>query len=280
MKDYYQVLGVSQDATQDDIKAAFRKLAFKYHPDVNRGNEKQAEEKFKEINEAYGVLGDAGKRAQYDRARQYGFAGAGAPGYGYSQSDVFRDAFSNPAFAEELNRMFGEAGLRFDEEFLNRMFFSGRGTVYTFSFGPGGVRRQAYQFGSPANQAAVPQENPSAYKPGFLERIMAKVVMGLTRFSVKALFGVELPAAAESLDERQELELTAAEAAVGGEKQVVVKHGLRRKKLAVKLAAGLKDGATIRLRGMGRRKGKENGDLLLRVRINAAGTPEKLRPGQ
>ena len=127
MKDYYQILGVPEDASQEDIKAAFRKLAFQYHPDVNPGKEKQAEEKFKEINEAYSVLGDAAKRRQYDYARRSGFVGAGAPGYGFSQSDIFRDAFSNPAFAEELSRMFQDAGLRFDQEFLNQTFFSGPG---------------------------------------------------------------------------------------------------------------------------------------------------------
>ncbi|HDL75112.1 MAG TPA: hypothetical protein ENH06_01910, partial [bacterium] len=59
-KDYYQVLGVSKNATQDDIKKAYRKLAHEYHPDKNHGNEK----KFKEINEAYQVLSDKDKRSQ------------------------------------------------------------------------------------------------------------------------------------------------------------------------------------------------------------------------
>ena len=64
-KDYYQSLGVSRDASQDDLRKAFRKLAREYHPDVAK-DKKSAEEKFKEINEAYEVLGDPAKRKKYD----------------------------------------------------------------------------------------------------------------------------------------------------------------------------------------------------------------------
>ena len=66
-KDYYDILGVSKSASEDDIKRAYRKLARKYHPDLNKDNPKEAEEKFKEVNEAYHVLSDADKRAQYDQ---------------------------------------------------------------------------------------------------------------------------------------------------------------------------------------------------------------------
>jgi len=65
-KDCYQVLGVDSDATQEEIKRAFRRLALRYHPDHNPEDPKQAEEKFKEINEAYQVLSDEAKRRQYD----------------------------------------------------------------------------------------------------------------------------------------------------------------------------------------------------------------------
>ena len=75
-RDYYEVLGVSKSASDDEIKKAYRKLAIKYHPDKNPGN-KEAEEKFKEINEAHDVLSDKQKRARYD---QFGHAGVGGGG--------------------------------------------------------------------------------------------------------------------------------------------------------------------------------------------------------
>ncbi|UZW12648.1 molecular chaperone DnaJ [Clostridium pasteurianum] len=80
-KDFYEVLGLQKGASEDEIKKAFRKLAIKYHPDKNKGN-KEAEEKFKEINEAYQVLSDPQKRAQYDQFGTADFNGAGAGGYG------------------------------------------------------------------------------------------------------------------------------------------------------------------------------------------------------
>jgi len=106
-RDYYEVLGVSKNATQDDIKKAYRKLAIQYHPDKNPGN-KEAEEKFKEATEAYEVLSDEKKRKTYD---QFGFAGLDGMNSGFSG-----DFRSTHAF-HDFEDIFGGFGDIFDSFF-------------------------------------------------------------------------------------------------------------------------------------------------------------------
>ncbi len=99
-KDYYAILGLEKGASEKDIKQAFRKLAIKYHPDKNKGN-KEAEEKFKEINEAYQVLSDPQKKAQYDQFGTTDFNGAGGfnssgfGGFDFSDIGGFGDIFDS-----------------------------------------------------------------------------------------------------------------------------------------------------------------------------------------
>lgn len=108
-KDYYELLGVNKDASEQEIKKAYRKLAMKYHPDKNQGN-KEAEEKFKEINAAYEVLSDKDKRAKYDRFGPDAFSGAGAGaggGFGgFSSSFDFDDIFGD-LFGSGFGSAFG-----------------------------------------------------------------------------------------------------------------------------------------------------------------------------
>ncbi|HRN48508.1 MAG TPA: DnaJ domain-containing protein, partial [Niabella sp.] len=88
-RDYYEILGVSKSASADEIKKAYRKVAMQYHPDRNPGD-KAAEEKFKEAAEAYEILSDADKRAQYDRFGHAGVSGAGRGfGGGMNMADIF-----------------------------------------------------------------------------------------------------------------------------------------------------------------------------------------------
>lgn len=131
-KDYYKVLGVSEKATPEEIKKAYRKLARKYHPDVSK--EPDAEVRFKDVGEAYEVLKDPDKRAEYDQLRQYGARGDGSfeppPGWksrspfgggGYTEADARQ-------FSEFFEQMFGGGGRQ-----------QGRGQS-SFGFGGGGMR--------------------------------------------------------------------------------------------------------------------------------------------
>lgn len=125
-KDYYEILSVPRNASDAAIKKAYRKLAMQHHPDRNPGKETWANQKFKEINEAYAVLGDPQKRKQYD---QFGTVG--------SIGDIFGSPFTATTF-EEMMKDFGGAGLRFD--FLDDIFgdfLKGRGSSFSFR-GSGG----------------------------------------------------------------------------------------------------------------------------------------------
>ncbi len=115
-RDYYEVLGIQKGASDDEIKKSFRKLAVKYHPDKNPGD-KEAEEKFKEINEAYGVLSDKTKRQRYD---QFGHAGVG--GAGSAGGNPFGGAYSYDG--QSFNFDFAGGGL---DDILGAMFGGGFG---------------------------------------------------------------------------------------------------------------------------------------------------------
>lgn len=188
-KDYYKILGVNPDAGEEDIKKAYRQLALRYHPDRNPGN-KQAEEKFKEISEAYGVLIDKEKRRQYDqfRSAKWNFADAGRGNTGnfsYSQEDILKDLFMNP-FARDifsqLSQDFEHLGLRFDQNFLNNLFFAGmsgtiergRGADIFIFKGPGRVMYRVRR--SPNGYSIHPEseEEVKAAAQGILKQMGTK----------------------------------------------------------------------------------------------------------
>lgn len=145
-KDYYQILGVARNASTDDIRKAYRKLAMKYHPDRNPGD-KQAEERFKEINEAYQVLNDEQKRAHYDRVgsdySSWQRRGTGSGGFDWGRyarnvsggTRVNMEDFANGGFGDDL----------FSDFF--RTIFGGMGGVGTSGRGnpAGRGQNQAYQ---------------------------------------------------------------------------------------------------------------------------------------
>ena len=109
-RDYYEVLGVSRGASADEVKQAFRRLALKYHPDRNSSNKQEAEERFKEISEAYEVLGDAQKRTTYDQYGHEGLSGAFRHG-NFSWEDFSHFEDLSDLFGGSLEDLFSSFGL-------------------------------------------------------------------------------------------------------------------------------------------------------------------------
>ena len=169
--DYYKMLGVNKNASKNDIKKAYRKLAMKYHPDQTKGD-KSAEEKFKKISEAYAVLSDAEKRKQYDTFGSAGFQQR------YSQEDIFRGS----DFDSILNELFGGSGR-----------FGGGGSGMRFSFGGGspfdGYQQQqapskgsdlVYELPLTLKEAATgTQKTVSFQHQGRSEKITVKIPRGM-----------------------------------------------------------------------------------------------------
>lgn len=178
-QDYYKILGVSPQATLDEIKKAYRTLALKYHPDKNKGD-KQAEEMFKKISEAYAVLSNPEKRRQYDAMGSAAFQNR------FSQEDIFRgfnfgDIFQDLGISGDIFRIFGGQG--WSSGFGKR----GRGKIFDFStFGDFGAfeqpqRGQDLQLELPLtlHEMAFGAEKVVEYhRDGKLEKIAVKIPAG------------------------------------------------------------------------------------------------------
>ncbi len=309
-KDYYKILGVPRNATQEEIKKAYRRLALKYHPDRNKGN-KEAEEKFKEINEAYAVLSDPEKRRQYDQFGSTEFHRR------YTQEDIFKDfdferIFRDLGIGFDLGSFFGfKGGARRGRSFhfdLGDLFSQVFGTSPEEDwFGEERVksRRREYQDFSatgdvvlelPVSLEEVAQgaEKIISVAPtGKPERLRVKIPPGIEegqKLRIRAqgayrpdgrrgdLF-LQIKIEEHPVFERQgqdvlcKKEISISEAVFGTTVEVPTLYG---KKLKVKVPPGTKGGAKLRLKGLGL-PGKDGrkGDQLVEIQIRVP-KPETL----
>ncbi len=232
-KDYYAILGVSKTASADEIKRTFRKLARKYHPDVNPNN-KAAEAKFKEVSEAYEVLSDEDKRKKYDQFGQYwqqaeraGSSGFGGPG-GAGAAGGF-DFGAYGSFDDFIN------------ELLGRM-------------GPSGGRSQSYSY----------QQRPGS--AGFGNSGFGNTGFG---FDPRATANGRTATSRGSFDQEAILKLSLSEAFHGTQKRFTIGS----ESVTVRIPVGVKSGSKIRLKGKGalNAQTKERGDVYLTVELLAHG---------
>ncbi|HEV8310927.1 MAG TPA: DnaJ domain-containing protein [Methylomirabilota bacterium] len=275
-RDYYAILGVADTATEEEIKRAYRRLALRYHPDRNRGD-KRAEDRFKEISEAYAVLMDPGRRREYDGLRQSRAQGDRAKGPGWREEDLFRDLFTDPRTAsvfDELAREWTRMGLRFNEAFLRDVFFRGQGVIV---IGPSGIRWIG-TFGPRAPAERVPETahgstggDAVASSPGFLGWLWERVKETVGRPLTVLRQALALPAGGVRRgDLRYEIALPREDLGHGGRYRLTVQRAGRTEELLVRIPAGIREGTRLRLRGKGELgPAGTPGDLFLHVRVKA-----------
>lgn len=235
-KDFYQILGVGKDASQEEVKKAYRKLAMKYHPDRNPGKEKEANEKFKEINEAYEVLGDPEKRKQYD---MFGTVGTG---------DIWGSPFTRSGF-EEVMRDFGRGGLGFDSL---KDIFDG----FEFSNRPGGVEFRTNRPGGETFYGQVPlRDMLGAFfgaKPG-----------GRRKYAARSSNRTAERRAKKGNDIHEYLTIRSEKAKRG----IKMEYKRGRGKIQVTIPPGVKTGQRIKYRGARLRLDGQPGDLYIHMEV-------------
>jgi DnaJ-class molecular chaperone len=250
--DFYAVLGISPEADEKQIKEAYRRAAFQFHPDRNTDSP-DAAEKMKKINEAYAVLSNSEKRRSYDAMRrQFGESATSRFKKSYSEKDIFSDSDIQSdirAVFEEMARAFGVRG--FDEIFKDYYGHTGR----TFEYKKPGLFVKGAIFTGPRGK----NRNSPEFFPALAQNILTK----LTRYAAKKISGVDIPETGADGDDV--IYLTAELAASGGPYAYL--HRKSGKKLVVKIPPGVKEGARIRLSGMGKmgKGGGKPGDLYLKV---------------
>ncbi len=267
-RDYYEVLGVKKDASEDEIKKAYRKLAKQYHPDLNRDNPKAAEEKFKEVSEAYEVLSDPSKREKYDKFGHSGISNDFGPG-GFTwndfthQSDVedlfgsdFFSAFfgGDPFFggrsgrARARNMPMRGASLRYDLEISLEQVMNGSEIELEV---PHNVECEKCR-GSGAKEGTSPKTCPDCGGTG--QRRSAQV-RGMSQF-------VTITTCPRCRGQGKWIE-TPCEAC-SGRGTVHKKH-----KLAIKIPPGVEHGTNLRIAGAGEEgeRGGPPGDLYVVIHV-------------
>lgn len=285
-RDYYAILGVSKDASEKEIKQAYRRLARKYHPDVNPGN-KEAEEKFKEISEAYEVLSDKEKRAKYDRfGEQWKHAGEYSPGgpggFTYERYGDFDFDFGGgpSGFSDFFEMLFGPRGgtrtrtwpdkgedIEAQIEVTLEEAFHGATKAFTISRRPGEQPRR------------LEVKIPAGVKDGSRIRLAGEGAEGPTGKRGDLYLIVKM--APHPVFERRgddlyrEVDVPFPTAALGGQIEVGTLTG----KGTMKIPAGTQSGQTFRLAGQGmpRLNRQGRGDLYVRVRVSV---PTNLTPRQ
>lgn len=247
-KDYYDILGLENNAGQKQVRDAYRRLALLHHPDRNKDSP-EAADRMKEINEAYAVLSDPIKRREYDALRlEYGSSAYGQFRKTHSDQDIFNGSDIQQIF-EELSRVFGFRG--FDD-----VFRESYGAGYrTFEFRRPGVFGRVIVGGSGGEQGA----GRSAPLGGYLERLI--------RYGLKKKWGIELPERGKDLQDF--IVLSPDLARLGG--RIRYSCRITGRELFVTIPPNMWVGQQLRLKGMGEagRAGGEAGDLYVTVHIRS-----------